>query len=185
MEHSDLLLIVADLLEQLQIPYFVTGSMASIVYGEARFTNDIDIVIRIDARDGAALGRVFAQPDYYISEAAVDEAARRHTQFNVIHPASGWKIDFMVAGPDAFDASRFQRVQPVEVVEGRFVRFASPEDVILKKLVFFKEGGSDKHLRDIRGILKLSGQSIDNEYLAQWVSKLGVHAEWELVGDGA
>ena len=59
--------------------------------------------------------------------------------------------------------------------------FASPEDVILKKLAYFQQGGSEKHLRDSVGILKVQADATDAAYLAEWVARLGVAAEWQLV----
>ena len=59
--------------------------------------------------------------------------------------------------------------------------FASPENVILMKLRYFQEGGSEKHLRDIASILLVQGEAVDRTYLDEWASKLGVAAEWQLV----
>jgi hypothetical protein len=65
------------------------------------------------------------------------------------------------------------------VGEGLEFRFSSPEDVILKKLEFYREGGSEKHLRDIAGVLKVQGDKIDRRYIAGWASRLGVADIWE------
>jgi hypothetical protein len=59
--------------------------------------------------------------------------------------------------------------------------FASPEDVILKKLEYHREGGSDKHLRDIAGVLKISGDPLDLAYLDDWSSRLGLADLWAKV----
>jgi hypothetical protein len=61
------------------------------------------------------------------------------------------------------------------------VTFASPEDAIIKKLQFFREGGSEKHLRDIVGVLKVQKERINRDYLARWIADLGLEAEWQLV----
>jgi hypothetical protein len=68
-------------------------------------------------------------------------------------------------------------------VRGRTFRpsFSSPEDVILKKMEFFQEGHSEKHLRDIVGVLKVSGNQIDRSYIEDWVSKLGLEEVWQEV----
>ena len=58
--------------------------------------------------------------------------------------------------------------------------FASPEDVILKKLLYFQEGGSEKHLRDIIGVLKVQGEKLDRKYIADWIGPLGVENAWRL-----
>jgi len=59
--------------------------------------------------------------------------------------------------------------------------FASAEDLILKKLVFFQMGCSDKHLRDISGVMLVQGDSIDQGYLDEWAEKLGVNEELDIV----
>ncbi|MCA9312032.1 MAG: hypothetical protein KDA21_12545 [Phycisphaerales bacterium] len=166
------------MLEALGIPYFTTGSMASTLYGEPRFTNDVDVVIRLPAGDVMPLCAAFPGPEFYVSPEAARDAARHATQFNVIHPGSGLKVDFMVAEETEFNRSRFQRVRPVVIAPGVTVNFASPEDVILRKLQYFQEGGSEKHLRDIRGILRLCEPPIDDAYVRVWARTLGVEEEW-------
>lgn len=179
MEPSELLHFAAETLERLGIEYLVTGSMASIAYGEPRFTNDIDIVVRLSGEQVDRLCRSFPAEGFYVNVDAAREAVHRHGQFNVIHPTSGLKIDFMVAAEDEFNQSRFARRRQLDIAAAGAVSFAAPEDVILRKLEYYREGGSDKHLRDIRGILSLTGEAIDRTYLTQWVERLGVQSEWE------
>lgn len=180
MEPSDLLKHVADVFERLRIPYRITGSMATIAYGEPRFTNDIDVVIRLRPEQVGELCDAFPAPEFYCARAAVEQAVRQHHQFNVLHPASGLKIDVIVASDSDFDVSRFSRGQKLQAAPDCQAWFASPEDVILKKLVYFQEGGSDKHLRDIVGVLKVQSEKLDRQYIADWAGRLGVDAEWKL-----
>ena len=181
MEPSDLLQRFVDVLERLTIPYRVTGSMASIAYGEPRLTNDIDIVVQLRPGQVDALCVAFPGPDFYCSLEAARQAVQQRFQFNVLHPASGLKVDIIVASDSAFDQSRFARGQRLLINADHQAWFAAPEDVILKKLVYFQEGGSEKHLRDIVGILKVQAGQIDQTYLAEWVARLGVGEEWQLV----
>jgi hypothetical protein len=46
---------------------------------------------------------------------------------------------------------------------------------------YFREGQSDKHLRDIAGVFKVSGDRIDRAYLEEWVSRLGLEEVWQEV----
>jgi hypothetical protein len=71
-----------------------------------------------------------------------------------------------------------QTLETLRVAVGRDVTFASPEDVIIKKLAFYREGGSEKHLRDISGVLKVMGNEIDRAYIERWVQRLGLTREW-------
>lgn len=178
MEPIELLKQAATRLEQLGLPYLVTGSMGSIVYGEPRFTADIDIAVQASLQSLQQLATSFPMPEYYWNDSAIAEAATRFTQFNVLHPSSGLKIDFMIARHDAFNESRFSRARALPVVPGMMVRYASPEDIILKKLQYFREGGSAKHIRDIRGILEVTGPDLDIHYIEQWAQQLDVLAQW-------
>ncbi len=179
MELSELLRFAAGALDGIGIEFLVTGSMASIAYGEPRFTNDIDIVVRLRFDQVDALCRAFPSERFYVSRDAASEAVRDGGQFNVIHPASGLKIDFMVAADDAFNRSRFARRRMLDVAPPGEIPFAAPEDIILRKLQSYREGGSEKHLRDIRGILKLTGEEVDRAYLEAWVDRLGLRAAWD------
>jgi hypothetical protein len=181
MEPSEPLSTLASKLASLGIPYFVTGSMASMAYGEPRFTNDIDVVVDLPVSIVSALCAAFPAPAYFLSELAVREAVARRHQFNILHPESGLKIDVVVGKTTAFDRARFERCRRLPVAPGIEVCFASPEDVILKKLEFHKEGGSDEHLRDIASNCKVSGHRLDLEYLRQWASTLGVQDTWEAI----
>lgn len=181
MEPSDLIANAAAILDRLGIDYLITGSMASIVYGEPRFTNDVDIAIRATPDQAATLAAAFPEPDFYASVDAARTAAAGHHQFNVIHPASGLKIDFMIPNDDAFNKSRFGRARPISVTAGSHAMYASPEDVIIRKLQFYKLGGSDKHLRDIRSMLRMNANRIDSAYIEKWAASEGVTEIWQLV----
>jgi hypothetical protein len=63
------------------------------------------------------------------------------------------------------------------------VSFASPEDVIVKKMLSYREGGSEKHLRDIAGVLRMQGESLDRGYLQSWVERLGLTDIWQAILD--
>jgi hypothetical protein len=180
MEPSELLRRLADAFERLGIAYRVTGSMATIAYGEPRFTNDIDVVVRMRADQVEALCAAFPAPEYYCSREAVDDAVRRQFQFNILHPTSGLKVDVIIASDSPFDASRFSRGQRIGTSPGQDAWFASPEDVILKKMIYMREGGSDKHLRDIVGVLKVQADKLDWDYLEDWSKRLDVENEWRL-----
>ena len=150
-------------------------------YGEPRLTNDIDLVAGLEVIDIPAFARAFPPEDFYLSEEAVREAVLRRGQFNIIHPGSGLKVDVMIRKDTPFDRSRFARARMIRPVETYEARFASPEDVILKKMEYFREGGSEKHLRDIASMLTISAGEIDRGYIEQWVATLGLTAIWEAV----
>jgi hypothetical protein len=181
MEQSELLKHLTGTLDRLGIPYLLTGSMASSVYGEPRFTNDIDVVAALPLAQVPALCAAFPAPDFFCSPEAAEQAVRQQFQFNILHVASGLKVDVIVATDSAFDRSRLSRGVRLPAGEDFEATFASPEDVIVKKLEYFREGGSDKHLRDVVGVLKVQKDRIDRGYLADWIARLGLAAEWQLV----
>lgn len=172
---------IVSVLEGFRIPYLVTGSVAAMAYGEPRLTNDIDIVAAIEEHHIRGLTAAFPPDEYYISDEMIREAIRHQNQFNIIHPSSGLKVDVIIRRDTPFDASRFSRVRRIHPAETYEANFAAPEDVIIKKMEYYKAGGSEKHLRDITGILKISGDEVDSQYIAQWAVRLGLVEIWEAV----
>lgn len=181
MEPTELLERFATILEQLGIPYFVTGSMASIYYGEPRFTNDIDVVVQLGTKDVDAFCRSFPSPDFYLSPAAVRDAVLRCFQFNIIHTVSGLKIDVIIPHDTDFEKSRQLRVTTMTLANGKMVRLASAEDIILRKMEYYQEGGSEKHLRDIASILRIQKEHLDRTYISEWTQRLGVEDIWNSI----
>ena len=171
----------ATFFERHDVPYRIVGSIASMAYSEPRFTNDIDILV--DLRDDLVelIEHEFPLPEYYVSPDAARSAIRDRRQFNVIHIPSGLKLDIIQRKDTEFgrlDISHGQRLKSDGFYDAWF---ASPENVILMKLRFFKEGGSDKHLRDTASILLVQGSRIDRTYVTKWSKQLGVSEEWQLV----
>jgi hypothetical protein len=181
MDPAELLRQVAGVFERLGLPYLVTGSTATIYYGEPRFTNDIDVVVQLPQERIAELCAAFPEADFYLSEEAVRRAVARQGQFNLIHPASGLKVDVMIPAPTPFNRSRFERTVRLRTGPEGDAAFASPEDVILKKLEYYLAGRSEKHLRDIAGVLRVSGERIDRSYITEWAARLGVAEVWDHV----
>src|SRR6266404_219651 len=141
MELFELLSLVVGVFEDLRIPYIVTGSVASMAYGEPRLTNGIGLVAGLGPSHVAAFVNAFSPREFYLSEAVVRDAIARRAQFNIIHLGSGLKVDVMIQKDTPFDRSRFSRARTIRPVDTYEARFASPEDVILKKMEYYREGG--------------------------------------------
>jgi hypothetical protein len=181
-EPSDLLRRVADTLGILGVRYAVVGSMASTLYGDLRITNDIDVVIDLPLEKVQAFCAEFPDPEFYLSRPAVESAVRKRFQFNIIHPSSGLKVDCFIVGSEAFDQQQLTRAVATPREGGAYVvRFAAPEDVIIKKLEYFRLGGSEKHIRDICGMLKAQGDRIDRDYIQEWAGEMGLTEIWKAV----
>jgi len=183
MEPSELLRFAAAALERLGIRYFVTGSTVTIVYGEPRFTNDIDIVVDLAPDSVGEFCRQFPDDEFYVSPEAALDAVQRRSMFNIIQPRSGLKIDVIVAPASEFNRARFARARRVRLGDDWTAWLSTPEDAIIKKLEFYREGGSDKHLRDIAGVLRTSGEAVDMAYIEQWANTLGLIDVWHAVLD--
>ncbi|MBI4238054.1 MAG: hypothetical protein HY696_06505 [Deltaproteobacteria bacterium] len=180
---NNLLTLFTTPLETARIPYMVTGSMAAIVYGDPRLTHDADIVLALQAAHLPVLLTAFPLTVFYTppEEAIATELARsQRGHFNVIHHASGFKADMYPVGRDPLHHWALSRITTL-MMDGHSVRIAPPEYVITRKLEFFREGGSEKHLLDIRSMLAHSRAQIDQAILDQWITQRGVRPQWEQV----
>jgi hypothetical protein len=182
---GNLLRLTVESLGRLQIPYAVVGSFASGVWGEPRMTRDIDVVLRLDPQGIEKFCSIYSDDQFYLSRVAIEEAVSLHRPFNVIHLDSGNKVDFIVIG-DGVDNGGWNDLQlsrriEIELAEGITGYVAAPEDVILGKLIYFKDGGSDKHLRDIAGILKISDEMVDRDYITKHARQLQVLDIWQTI----
>jgi len=172
---------VAAVCEHMRLPYFVTGSVASMAWGEPRHTQDVDVVVELPSWRVREFCAQFPEPEFYVSVEAALEAVSGTSQFNIIEPANGVKADIIAFRGRPHDEACLSRARRIEMSGTGTVMVSSPEDVILHKLLFFREGGSEKHLRDIASILKISGSRLDGRYLDDWALRLGVVADWQAI----
>ncbi len=172
MGELELLSVIVSALEQAEVPYMVTGSVASLLYGEPRATNDIDIVI--DPSD-AQLERLLTliSDSFLVSQRAVDDAFRRRSMFNAIDMNTGEKIDLIVRKSRDYSTTEFDRRRR-DVVCGVPLSVVAPEDSILSKLEWAKAGESERQLRDAAGVLAAQGKALDWPYLEEWAGRLGL-----------
>jgi hypothetical protein len=178
MEPSELLRRFVEVLDRLGIRYLVAGSMATTIYGEPRFTNAIDVVVDLRSEQVDSFCLSFPSTDFYCYRESVVDAIRQRSQFNIIHFESGIKIDVFIPDESEFSRTQLGRGVQARLGSGFEVRFAAPEDVILKKLEYFKEGGSERHIRDIAEVLKVQAERIDRESIADWATWLGLGDTW-------
>lgn len=104
------------------------------------------------------------------------DIALRVSSWNIIYLPSATKVDLFILRASPFDRSEFTRRQRVEVRPGQFLFVKSPEDSVLRKLLWYRNGGevSDRQWRDVVQILRQSRKLLDGTYLDEWATALGV-----------
>lgn len=174
--------IVATIFDELGLAWLVGGAVASTILGEPRATEDLDVVADLREEHVAPLVARFA-PAFYVPDGLVLQAVRRRTSFNVIHHASVRKVDVFVLRDDPLSRAEMARRRRITVNEDPAVDLwlASPEDVILQKLLWYRngEGVSDRQWRDVLGVLKVQGERLDLEYVARWAASLEMSGLWD------
>jgi hypothetical protein len=168
---------VVGVLDRLGIPYALGGSWASSLLGKMRFTHDADINVDPFPGKEVAFCAAFGE-DYYVDLTSVQLAVRNRSSVNVIHTVSGFKVDLFVRKERPFDQSLMARRRPVPLPEtpGQSIACLSPEDVVLIKLEWYRLGGesSEQQMKDVRGVLEVQAERLDQGYLDHWAGELGV-----------
>jgi hypothetical protein len=171
-------LIVTGKLEEFGIAHLIGGSVASIVHGIPRLTQDVDLVADIKERHIPALVAAL-ESDFYIDEQAILRAVRSRTSFNLIYLEKMYKVDIFIPKGDSWSREGMQKRQlkpllPEDESTARYV--SSAETTVLQKLLWFRKGGgvSEKQWDDIQGVLKVQAETLDYAYLRHWAAELGI-----------
>lgn len=165
--------------------YMVSGSVAVGIYGAPRFTHDVDLIVVLDRAQIERLPEIFPETEFYcppIEVIAVEAAREQRGHFNIIHHETGFKADIYLAGRDPLHAWALARARRLDIA-GEPLVVAPPEYVIVRKLEFYREGGSEKHLRDIRSILETSPDAVDRAELERLIAARGLQDVWKEVGE--
>jgi hypothetical protein len=139
-------------------------------------THDIDLVVLLSGAEAGELSRRFPPDRFYCPPEEVLQIEIRRAQrghFNIIHVESGFKADFYPAGNDDLNAWGLEHSRNI-TLGGETVRFAPPEHVILRKLEYYREGGSGKHVQDIRAITRALGPDLDMAFIRSTVARMGL-----------
>ncbi len=167
---------VVDLFEELELPYHAGGSLASSVHGVPRQTNDLDLVVDLPVAAAVILA-LRLQGRFYVDAESIRRAIRQRSSCNLIHLATGFKIDVFIKGHGPFDRMEFTR-HGRHRLEGlrRELVVKSAEDTVLRKLEWYRLGGevSDRQWNDVLGILRTQKDRLDHDYLQHWAAELTV-----------
>jgi hypothetical protein len=177
MEPFLVLQVVVSTLEKLDIPYMLVGSFASSSQGVTRFTQDADLIIKLSRSQIDRFIEAFS-PDFYVDRGMIQHALTSETSFNVVHFESSFKIDFFVLRRNRYSEEDFSRraLRQISPRPGFEVYVQTPEDTLLSKLRWFRQGGevSENQWRDVIGILKVQAGHLEMGYLRKWAEEIGV-----------
>lgn len=174
MTTPDLIALFVGPLERIGIRYMITGGVASVIYGDPRFTRDIDLVLALERADVPALRAAFEGGDFYVPPQETMEGESDRPQgghFNIIHRDTALRADIYLVGNDPLHAWALERLRRIEL-EVTQIWVAPLEYVILRKLQYYQRSESDRHLRDISMMLRISGDMLDERALEGWLSRL-------------
>jgi hypothetical protein len=169
---------LAQALDGMQVPWFVSGSLASSLHGIPRSTNDVDVVATLPAQAADELVQRLGD-GYYADAGMIRKAFAGRGACNVIWLATMMKVDLMPPR-FAFDLEAMRRRQRSVLTDGDEgvlpIFVATPEDAILSKLYWYRQGReiSERQLRDIQGILGVHRQNLELPYLRHWAAQAGV-----------
>ena len=181
MEQVKMFLIFTKPLEKANIKYMATGSVASMLYGIPRFTHDLDMVIELPMDKINSIENAFPLSDFYCppNEILKIESHRpRRGHFNIIHNESGFKADVYIHNTDKLQEWGLSQKTRIKLNDEDGIWVAPPEYVIARKLEYYREGNSKKHLHDISGMLEVSGDIINKIIIQEWITKLHLQAQW-------
>lgn len=168
---------VLDVLDRLGVPYHIGGSYASAIHGIPRQTHDIDLVVALTREQVGGAAQAL-ESEFYVDEEMMRRAVDERGTCNLIHLDSGVKVDLFVKGTSDFDREEFERRLRVRLGEeiSREVFVKSAEDTLLRKLLWYRQGGevSDRQWEDVRGIVSVQGERLDVDYLTRWADLLSV-----------
>lgn len=179
MPAPDEIALFAGRLDAIGAEYMITGATAAILYGQPRVTNDLDVVVALREEHLLALAAAFPEGEFYLppeSVIRVEQARSLRGHFNILHLDSGYKADIYLAGCDALHAWALPLRRRIQWTDSLALQVAPPEYVILRKLEYFREGGSSKHLSDIRTMLATT--AVDQGAIATWAARLGLTDLW-------
>jgi len=184
MEISDqekILYAITGILSDLKIDYFITGGMAVSVWGRPRATFDIDIIVNLIEPKVVSLTKAFKKISKtgYADEEMVKDAIKNNGEFNFIDASSGIKVDFWVKKDDETSLLEFKN-RKLKNINGHEIFFISPEDLILSKILWRRQGGGEKHFEDVISVFTISGSRLDMKYLKEQASRLDVLTELEV-----
>ena len=171
-EELEVLNLITNRLNNGEINYMISGSIAVNYYSIPRMTRDIDIVINLNKSDISKFIELF-QNDFYLDNDVIKEETSNKGIFNLIHKDYFVKVDFILRKESEFKIMEFSRKRKISIKDNS-MWIVSPEDLILAKLDWAKDSFSEIQLRDVQNLIN-SVKDLDWEYINNWVKVLGLN----------
>jgi hypothetical protein len=165
---TELLERICTKLDEHEIPYMLSGSLAMITYTIPRMTRDIDMVVNLRQSDIENFLSIFKE-GYYIHADSVREEVRRRGMFNVIDFKTNFKIDFILRKNTEFHINEFDR-RELNKAYGFDTWIVSIEDLVIAKIQWIQVLQSDTQINDIKNLLR--NPILDKEYVKKWCEKM-------------
>jgi hypothetical protein len=169
MNELDILKLVASRLNDAEIDYMLSGSVALTFYGKPRMTRDIDIVVMIPLNALDRFVKLFEQ-DFYIDKDMAADAIRNQSMFNIIHLETVIKVDFIIRKNQEYRILEFNK-RKKKKLEDQEISVVSLEDLIISKLYWAKDSFSEMQIKDIASLMDLD---FDMDYVNEWCARLGL-----------
>ena len=172
---SEILGLIAKILDELKIAYYITGGFAVSIWGKPRFTADIDLIVKMShlAKKEFASKVKAAFPKGYVDSDQIDTALAEKGEFNFIDSDTGMKVDFWIAQNNEFEKECFQNIRVKDI--GYKVNFISPENLIISKLLWYQKTNSSRHLEDAKSVVE--NTKINKNYLRHWAIRLKLSSD--------
>ncbi len=160
---------ICNSLDENNIPYMVSGSIALNIYTIPRMTRDIDIVLELSEDRIDEFLTLF--PDSYFNKDTIKEEVKWQGMFNIIDHKTGFKIDFIVRKKtDYFNLAFKQRERIKELNTELWV--IGLNDLIIAKIIWIQDLKSEKQVNDIENLLLNPEKDIN--YIKKWCDKLNL-----------
>ncbi|WP_205514674.1 DUF6036 family nucleotidyltransferase [Longitalea arenae] len=161
---------ITDVLNESNIPYMLSGSVAMSIYIIPRATRDFDFIIHLETKNIDRFIQQFKE-GYYCDKDAIQDAVKRRSMFNIIDHASGFKADFVVLKDEAFRQEEFSRRRKVDFFD-KTIYVVSPEDLLISKLIWIQDFQSAQQMEDIKNLAAI--EQLDWSYITSWIKKLNL-----------
>ncbi|MBS4016104.1 MAG: hypothetical protein KGZ86_06715 [Candidatus Latescibacteria bacterium] len=171
--------LVVSNLQKSNIQYMLTGALAINYYGVPRMTHDIDIIIQITSKDIRKI-QVLFDNDFFVGEESIRSALAESSMFNVIHKETGYKVDFWILKEDEYNRTAFVRRKECQYQQKQ-IYIASPEDMIIIKLEWYKMSDIDKHYFDVINLYNIQRDNLDEKYIIYWCQKKSLLDLWKKI----